>query len=193
MSVESKHAYRFGYLKSEQWSTVRIEALARERGRCQVCGEESISNDAHHIWYPENIYETKAFHLAILCRPCHEFIHSIRPETIYKDEIEGIRAWNNFSGAVLRWRIARGTNLNEIAGLQGVSRMRELGARYDQLRKENRELVSLLQSYQDKFGNPNTSSASDIRIRVHTIYEELKSWSEAFIKKEGLDRKETSE
>ncbi len=77
MSIEAKHAYRFGYLKSEQWQTVRIAALARERGRCQICREFSVSNDAHHIEYAANIYETKEDHLVILCRPCHDLIHDL--------------------------------------------------------------------------------------------------------------------
>jgi len=72
MGIEGKHAYRFVYLKSEKWQNVRIEALAREGGKCQICGEESISNDAHHVWYPESIWETRSENLVILCRPCHE-------------------------------------------------------------------------------------------------------------------------
>lgn len=104
MSIEGKHAYRFGYLKSEAWSNVRIEALAREKGRCQICGEESISNDAHHVWYPENIYETTEAHLVILCRPCHEFCHSMLPECKTKDEEFGRQEWLKFKNAVISWR-----------------------------------------------------------------------------------------
>lgn len=77
MGIEAKHYYRFGYLKSEQWQTVRIEALAREKGKCQICGEFSISSDAHHIEYPDNIWETKSSQLIILCRICHDLIHGV--------------------------------------------------------------------------------------------------------------------
>lgn len=77
MGIEEKHAYRFGFLKSEKWQAVRIEALARQGGRCQFCSEFSISNDAHHIRYPENIYDTCADDLIILCRACHNLTHSI--------------------------------------------------------------------------------------------------------------------
>lgn len=104
MSIEGKHHYRFKYLKSEAWQTVRIEALAREKGKCQICGEESISNDAHHMWYPESIYETRAEHLVILCRPCHDFIHSMIPECKTRDEEEGRGNWLKFSNAIVAWR-----------------------------------------------------------------------------------------
>ena len=104
MGIEAKHSYRFGYLKSEQWQNVRLEALAREKALCQICGEESISNDAHHIWYPENIYETTEAHLVILCRPCHDFIHAMIPECKTNSEEEGRSHWYRFSNAIRVWR-----------------------------------------------------------------------------------------
>jgi hypothetical protein len=106
MSIESIHAYRFGYLKSEAWSNVRLEALARESGRCQICGEENIHNDAHHVWYPEHIYETKAEQLVILCRPCHEFIHEMLDCKTGNQE-QGEAHWSKFSTAVQKYRIAK--------------------------------------------------------------------------------------
>ena len=121
MSIESKHAYRFGYLKSEQWKNVRIEALARERGMCQICREESISNDAHHIWYPENIYETTERHLVILCRPCHDFVHLMLPECKTRDEDEGIAQWTRFRNAVLTWRIEHMKLFSSTDGVKLVS------------------------------------------------------------------------
>lgn len=104
MSIEAKHSYRFGYLKSEEWKAVRLEALARESAKCQICGEESISNDAHHIWYPYNIYETTADHLVILCRPCHDFLHTMIPEAKTGNEQEGRANWLKFSNAIKVWR-----------------------------------------------------------------------------------------
>jgi hypothetical protein len=104
MSIEGKHSYRFGYLKSEQWQNVRLEALVREKGKCQICGEESISNDAHHIWYPERIYETRPENLVVLCRPCHDFIHSMIPDCKTKDEDAGRQMWLKFSNAIIAWR-----------------------------------------------------------------------------------------
>lgn len=104
MSIEGKHAYRFGYLKSEQWSNVRLEALVREKAKCQICGEESISNDAHHIWYPDNIYETTERHLAILCRPCHDFVHVMLPDCKTNDEELGLREWQKLRNAIIAWR-----------------------------------------------------------------------------------------
>lgn len=104
MSISNKHYYRFGYLKSDAWKAVRLEALVREQGKCQICSEESISNDAHHIWYPEDVRETTERHLVVLCRPCHEFVHAVLPECKTKDEKDGTNQWVRFRNAIIAWR-----------------------------------------------------------------------------------------
>lgn len=75
MSVSGKHYYRFTYLKSEEWKAVRLAALAKANARCGICKKRDLSNDAHHIRYPENIWETKPRDLVILCRECHDKVH----------------------------------------------------------------------------------------------------------------------
>lgn len=143
MSIESKHAYRFGYLKSEQWRNVRIEALAREKGMCQICREESLSNDAHHVWYPENIYETTERHLVILCRPCHEFVHSMLPECKTRDEDEGVAQWTRFKNAIIAWRRDHMKLFSSTEGIKLVTA--------HELREELHRLKTLINS-RDKSG-----------------------------------------
>lgn len=77
MSIEGKHFYRFTYLKSEEWKTVRLVKLAKCGAKCEVCGEKSWSNDCHHKVYPDDIWKTKPHHLAVLCRRCHDAVHSL--------------------------------------------------------------------------------------------------------------------
>ena len=77
MSAGSKHRYRFVFLRSEKWKNVRIEALANQKAKCKICGFESISNDAHHIYYPPSVWDTDPSDLVILCRPCHELVHAV--------------------------------------------------------------------------------------------------------------------
>ncbi len=105
MGIASKHSYRFVYLKSEQWQTVRLSALARENARCQICMEESISNDVHHIWYPESIWDTTERHVVVLCRSCHDFLHTMMPECKTSDEDEGYGHWLRFKNAISDWRV----------------------------------------------------------------------------------------
>lgn len=131
MSIEGKHAYRFVYLKSDQWKTVRLEALAREKGKCQLCGEESVFNDAHHIWYPDNIYDTTEKHLAVLCRDCHDFTHAMLLNCKTKDEEEGRAQWNKFLNAVVKWKIAKQTTLTS-----APPSFRELRRAYESLKSE---------------------------------------------------------
>jgi len=121
VSIASKHAYRFGYLKSEKWELVRLEALVREKGKCQICGEESISNDAHHVWYPENIYKTTVDHLAVMCRPCHNFVHAIMPECKTRDEATGIRNWITFRNAIAAWRLEKHELFTNASGVPTIS------------------------------------------------------------------------
>ena len=104
MGVNQKHVYRFGYLKSEKWDAVRIQALARDDGKCSICDLQSHSNDGHHIWYPENIWDTTSDHLVILCRGCHEFLHAVCQDCKTNDEFIGRRNWLNFKNAALQWR-----------------------------------------------------------------------------------------
>lgn len=75
MSIDSKHSYRFGFLKSEEWKGVRLIALARRGAACAVCGKVDWSNDAHHRHYNRRWKDTKAGTLDILCRSHHDLIH----------------------------------------------------------------------------------------------------------------------
>lgn len=80
MSIDGKHFYRFTYLKSEEWRTVRTFTLAKEKAKCEICGKRSWSNDCHHKLYPDNIWKTRPVHLVVLCRECHDSVHSLMRE-----------------------------------------------------------------------------------------------------------------
>lgn len=146
MSIDSKHAYRFGYLKSDKWKAVRLEALVREKGKCQICGEESIFNDAHHKWYPENIQDTTEKHLIILCRPCHEFIHAVFPECKTSNIEEGEKIWSRFYNAIMVWRLGKASIFEAIAKEDDSKpgTMRALAKAYEKLKEENQHLQTRL-------------------------------------------------
>lgn len=154
MGIEAKHAYRFEYLKSEKWSTVRIEALAREKGKCQICGEESIHNDAHHVWYPESIWDTTEAHLVVLCRPCHDFIHSMIPECKTNDEVVGRGHWNKFRNAIMVWFISKSPIMKDVAEESGVTPgIKALRGAYEKLKNRSKELELVIVEYNNQFGN----------------------------------------
>ena len=60
------------------FQALRPEVLARNDGLCQYCGIEQ-SAEVHHAMkvYPGHD-EVRADQLTALCRPCHEFITSVR-------------------------------------------------------------------------------------------------------------------
>lgn len=200
MSIEGKHSYRFGYLKSDKWQAVRLEALVREKGKCQICGEESISNDAHHIWYPENIYDTTEQHLVILCRACHEFIHEMLPECKTDDAEKGTAQWLKFRNAILAWRQGKmelfdedSVNVPLIVG--NVIKLPELRDAYVELRKHARLTNEAFQAYLKKTGGPTLSEVlghpvpknaksqakpKPIKAQLSEIVHVIKRWAEGY-------------
>jgi len=146
MSIETKHAYRFGYLKSEQWQTVRIAALAREKAKCQICGHESVFNDAHHVWYPPNIWRTTEKHLVVLCRECHDFIHIVRPECKTRNEKQGLQEWQAFKLAVIAWRYSKGQVFEKAEGLGGTRNMREAIEMYRKRCSDQEKEIEILKA-----------------------------------------------
>jgi len=101
MSIDGKHAYRFGYLKSEAWRGVRLEALSAAGAKCEICGVVDWHNDAHHTTYPENIWKTERSHLAVLCRRCNDAVHDVMSEhdhgekwRVIKSAVKGLLSSN---------------------------------------------------------------------------------------------------
>lgn len=101
MGANRKHEYRFKYLKSDEWKTVRSEALLREDACCQICGFRDLSNDAHHIAYPDSFWDTQPYHLVILCRPCHDLAHVLLGFDGDKDHC--LRRFLEVSEAIKGW------------------------------------------------------------------------------------------
>lgn len=75
MGIAAKHAYRFGFLKSEKWSNIRLEVLARKDAVCDICDVRDLSNDVHHVYYADRWEETPLEYLMVLCRRCHDEVH----------------------------------------------------------------------------------------------------------------------
>lgn len=123
MSLEARHAYRCGYLKSEKWGIVRLEALVRDKAECQICNAESIFNDAHHVWYPErSVWDTTVDNVVILCRPCHLFLHVMLPDCKTNDKAVGLAHWRKFRTAILKWRIEKIGKFKNTDGLDCITR-----------------------------------------------------------------------
>lgn len=73
-SLESKHFYRFTYLKSEHWQNLRIAKLAEVDAKCRRCKARDLSNDVHHLIY-RKLYDVQLPDLIVLCRACHSQVH----------------------------------------------------------------------------------------------------------------------
>ena len=67
------------YLRTGHWRHVRVLALRRAGGRCQVCndvGSKGKPLDVHHRTYERRGNE-RAEDVIVLCRRCHELYHSV--------------------------------------------------------------------------------------------------------------------
>lgn len=97
--INAKHRYRFGYLKSEHWSNLRIAKLAEQDAKCQKCGLRSLSNDVHH-WKYRKLYDVTMSDLAVFCRLCHDRTHQITSITkaYCKEKIEVSEALDLVAG-----------------------------------------------------------------------------------------------
>jgi len=68
--------YRDVYLKSDDWKNLRDSKIARHGKVCSLCFMEQQSVDVHHLKY-KNIYNVNHDDLRVLCRECHNKIHSL--------------------------------------------------------------------------------------------------------------------
>lgn len=134
MNVGALHNYRFGYLTSESWKTVRAAVLSREGGHCQLCGIMSASNDSHHIWYPENIWHTRPEQVVLLCRACHTLFHALYPDSNTKVREIGETRWIRFRTAIELWR----TQKREICNgeISRPGKVKDLRKAYDHLKQQ---------------------------------------------------------
>jgi hypothetical protein len=111
MSIEGKHAYRFKYLKSEEWKTVRTDALVAFSARCYICGNEDIENDVHHVFYQDSFWNTKPDDLIVLCRKCHDLIHAIT--ALRKKDNEKGSCWLEFRALTDKLMVWKQTFITE--------------------------------------------------------------------------------
>lgn len=104
MSIEGKHAYRFGFLKSEEWKAIRLACLLKNDACCVVCGFRSLENDAHHVRYLGSFWNTKVQQLKTLCRECHTKLHELEKEFGLQPKIKDwfIRCPSNWPDGLCR-------------------------------------------------------------------------------------------
>lgn len=120
MGIPAKQHYRFVFLRSEKWKDVRVEALFREDATCQICGEISISNDAHHISYPASVWDTCPDDLVILCRPCHVLAESVLKAS--PDREKSFYEFQQIVAALKQWLANKRDFLKERAFLKKSER-----------------------------------------------------------------------
>ncbi len=71
---KDKTEYHF-YLQSDQWKGIRSQVINRDKGVCQICKEETLLPQVHHLTY-KNIFNEKLEDLITICDNCHREIHN---------------------------------------------------------------------------------------------------------------------
>jgi hypothetical protein len=82
------------YLNSQEWGRLRLDALAQHGDRCTTC-PSYLNIQLHHLFYPENIWETKVDHVIPLCKACHDRAHDMpsKPYTFELSELPAKRSY----------------------------------------------------------------------------------------------------
>jgi hypothetical protein len=73
------------YLKSSTWKNIRMAALDHYGRVCAKCNQ--YGTDVHHLLYPSVQGEESMEDLMVLCRSCHEAIHSAQRGCSFSDSI----------------------------------------------------------------------------------------------------------
>ena len=72
---EAQYRNYYDYLKSEAWRQRRLEALKRDKFKCQLCGSGK-DVEVHHISYEHLHRAEEVDDLITLCKKCHREVHS---------------------------------------------------------------------------------------------------------------------
>jgi len=68
------------YLESNEWKILRAKKLKKNnKYRCAICKSNERLN-VHHLFYRNNLANTKLTDLRMLCHRCHELIHKLEKE-----------------------------------------------------------------------------------------------------------------
>lgn len=67
----------------------RMKILSSVGCRCTICGQRSIANDVHHIFYPKDLRTTSPSHVRVLCRRCHVEVHELFHPKDVKSLVDG--------------------------------------------------------------------------------------------------------
>lgn len=134
MSINGKYAYRFVYLKSQEWKDVRLEALVKAKALCKICGVEDFSNDAHHIYYPKSFWKTTAEQLVVLCRPCHNVVHALL-KSGKKTTKESVDEWHAIIRALRVWRSQKAKWIED-PDAEALATPKQLREAYGELKKQ---------------------------------------------------------
>lgn len=82
---DRREYYRTVYLKTEHWRNLKRWKL-KMISACEFCQSES-NLDVHHRHY-KNLYDVSETDLAVLCRKCHDDLHSAIDPKLRGDEKE---------------------------------------------------------------------------------------------------------
>lgn len=86
---------------------MRIEILAEFDATCEICAFRDLESDVHHIWY-DNLWSKESGQFAVLCRQCHNSIHSVLPPITATTGISKEQARYDFDILCLKIRDDRG-------------------------------------------------------------------------------------
>lgn len=78
---QRKDWYHNVYMRSEHWKKLKAKALKDKPNVCFGCGTAGTKTrlEMHHLGYT-HLYQERGSDLRLLCRSCHEGVHSLAQE-----------------------------------------------------------------------------------------------------------------
>lgn len=74
--LENHKRKYYKYLKSKEWTDIKIDLYQTRGKKCEVCG--SINRiEVHHVHY-KNVFKEEPEDLILLCKNCHKKEHNIK-------------------------------------------------------------------------------------------------------------------
>jgi len=154
MGLNEKHYYRFTYLKSDHWLSLRIARIAKDKGRCIVCNRElGLALDVHHVEY-RNLYDVQLTDLKSMCRRCHNGTHEVLKAFPHLKQIKTpCKRWGQTFRHIRMWHWAA----NDVGEDSAIACMQlrewlrskrrkehKIAIRRKRLREENKHLTMLI-------------------------------------------------
>lgn len=88
------HADYQKLLRDPRWAEFSDEVKSRKGNVCEVCGDDDVKLEVHHLGYKEDHlpWEYEDYEVAVVCRDCHADFHK-RADELWNEVLKTKNQW----------------------------------------------------------------------------------------------------